>query len=153
MSISISFISITEAAPYLWLGISILSAVCAYLSHRRSLACFIPAGFIAFTVSAAGTVIRLQSVSFFLSAIFIAALYFILKKSRPDKTKSLHPSDNAIVAGCLNTNTDGSIYLHGKLYPARMSESENCIAVGNIVHVVREDGGIYLCRKINKNRR
>lgn len=132
MTVFISFISITEAAPYLWLGIALLSAVCAYLSHRRMFACFVPAGFIAFTVSAAGAVIWHQSVLFFLSAIFIALLCFILKKSHPDKTK---------------------LYLHGKLYPARMSESENRIAAGSIVHVVEEDGGIYLCKKINKNRR
>jgi hypothetical protein len=113
--------------------------------------CFIPAGFIAFSVSAAGVVIRLQCVSFFLSAILISAVYLIIKKSL--KTKTLITGDNAIVADCFNDNTNGSIYLHGKLYPARMSESESYIDMGNIVHVVREDGGIYLCKKINKNRR
>jgi membrane protein implicated in regulation of membrane protease activity len=151
MTVSISFISINEAAPYLWLGISILSAICAYLSHRHMLVCFIPAGFIAFIASAAGVVLKFQSVSFFLSVILISVIFFIFKKYCPVKTLQL--GDKAIVTDCLNVNTNGSIYLHGKLYPARMSESESYIAPGNIVHVIGEESGIYLCKKINKNRR
>jgi hypothetical protein len=150
MTVSISFISITEAAPYLWLGISVLSVICASLSHRRMPVCFIPAGFIAFTASAAGVVLKLQSVLFFLSAIFISAIYFIFKKFC--SIKSFKSGDKAIVTGSFNDNISGSIYLHGKLYPARMSESESYIAPGNIVHVIGEDSGIYLCEKINKNR-